>query len=77
MDDWWHLIDRAAALREQFPPVSKLLAERPGSPLARREDAAHQKRIHERREARVRAQLAAEEQAVLDAALRWQHKRVA
>lgn len=29
--DWLTLIDKRAALREQFPPVSRLIRERPGS----------------------------------------------
>ncbi|MDF2507261.1 MAG: hypothetical protein K0Q52_1120 [Microbacterium sp.] len=28
--DWWCLIDKRAALREQFPPLSKVRNERPG-----------------------------------------------
>lgn len=31
-DDWWlKLISVKAAIREQFPPLSKVLQERPGS----------------------------------------------
>lgn len=29
--DWLNLINKRAALREQFPPLSKLILERPGS----------------------------------------------
>ncbi|WP_136032507.1 hypothetical protein [Microbacterium sp. PF5] len=29
--DWLTLIDKRAALREQFPPLSRLRSERPGS----------------------------------------------
>lgn len=29
--DWLNLINKRAALREQFPPLSRLILERPGS----------------------------------------------
>lgn len=29
--DWMNLINKRAALREQFPPLSKVITERPGS----------------------------------------------
>lgn len=53
--DWLNLIDKRAALREQFPPLSKVVRERPGSAT----DTRRQKLIAaDNQEAKARAQLA-------------------
>jgi len=75
MDDWWDLIDHAAALKEQFPTVEQVRAERPNGPLARRADAAHQERARERQLARERAQRVVEERAWQAAEDRWRRER--
>lgn len=53
--DWLTLIDKRAALREQFPPVSKVIRERPGSAS----DARRQRLIAEENQlSKSRADLA-------------------
>lgn len=53
--DWMTLIDKRAALREQFPPLSKVVRERPGSAS----DARKQKIIAaDNQEAKARSDLA-------------------
>lgn len=53
--DWMALIDKRAALREQFPPLSKVVRERPGSAS----DTRRQKLIAaDNQEAKARAELA-------------------
>lgn len=53
--DWLTLIDKRAALREQFPPLSKVVRERPGSAS----DMRQQKLIAaDNQEAKARAELA-------------------
>lgn len=42
--EWWSLIDRDAAIAEQFPPLEVVRRERPGGPLAKRLDAEHEQR---------------------------------
>lgn len=46
--EWWSLIDKDAAIAEQFPPIEKVRLERPGGPLAKQLDAAHRRRVEGR-----------------------------
>ena len=44
MRDWLQLIDKRAAIAEQFPSLKKVRRERPGGRLARALDEEHAKR---------------------------------
>lgn len=65
--EWWALIDKRAALREQFPPLAKVLHERPGCA----QDIARQRSFRLASETRlVEEQKARWNQAVADNAAR-------
>jgi len=68
LPEWWSLIDRDAAIAEQFPPFEVVKRERPSGALAQRLNAEHEQRklvTHARRE-RARQEQEADADALIE-----------
>ena len=72
MSDWWDLIDKRAAQREQFPTLAQVRNERPGCAADNARQAFYREQNHQSHQA---AQQAAWEASVAENARRAERNK--